>query len=55
MTEKVSKFDALYQSHPKGAQRCANCSMFRRPNACTKVSGIILPYGWSKYWERKPL
>jgi hypothetical protein len=50
---KVSKANAQYQSHPKSAQRCDKCSMFRTPHDCTKVGGYIEPQGWSRYFEWK--
>jgi len=50
---KVSKQQAQYQNHPKGAQRCDKCSMFRAPHGCTKVEGYIEPQGWSRFFDWK--
>lgn len=50
---KVAKPAALYRDHPKGADHCALCTMFRPPSGCTTVAGRILPRGWCKYFKRK--
>jgi hypothetical protein len=34
---------------PKG-QKCAGCRFFRKPNACTIVTGKISPNGWCIAW-----
>src|SRR5215469_16370052 len=32
-----------YQWHPRGGERCELCVMFRRPDECTDVAGVISP------------
>jgi hypothetical protein len=36
---------------PKG-QKCAGCRFFRKPNACTIVTGKISPNGWCIAWAK---
>jgi len=45
---KMEKTDHVigYQWHPRGSQRCANCTMFVAPAGCTAVVGEISPNGW---------
>lgn len=36
-----------YQDKPgKNGQKCAGCSLFKAPNACSVVQGKISPNGW---------
>jgi hypothetical protein len=50
---KMSPTSVAYQDSPKGAQNCANCSLFLSPNACKSVDGTISPNGWCKIWVKK--
>ena len=50
---KSTKTEARYRGRPKGDQRCAVCTMFRKPHSCISVAGDISPQGWCKYYERK--
>lgn len=49
----TSKAAADYRDYPRGQQRCDRCSMFRKPNDCTLVEGVIATCGWCKHWKRK--
>lgn len=49
---KVTKAEAHYRNGTE-AQRCAICSMFRAPDACTAVKGKISPQALCDYFERK--
>lgn len=49
-----SAADYVAQS-AKADERCAICTMFRPPSACTAVSGTIAPAGWCKFFKRRPL
>lgn len=51
--EKSSKEEANYQGKPKGDQYCEDCTMWREPNKCTAVEGVISPKGWCSYFEEK--
>jgi hypothetical protein len=56
MTRKVSKAHARYQDHPKATRRCAGCTMFVKPDACTYVMGEedgISPDGWCRFHDPK--
>ena len=48
-----SKADAMYQTMPKGAQRCGLCSSFVAPNACKLVQGPISPTSWCQLFSPK--
>jgi len=50
--QKASKQKAEYQDSPKNGQVCENCTMWRPPNKCTAVAGIIDPNGWCKWYKR---
>lgn len=50
---KITKTEARYQDHPKATKRCAGCTMFREPQACTLVQGQISRNGWCRYHEAK--
>ena len=45
------KIEYIYQ--PKGDEQCSKCVMFRPPNECTDVGGVISPTGWCKIFARK--
>jgi hypothetical protein len=49
-----TKSEARYtDKSPHEGKTCGNCHMFRKPQRCTLVSGVIRAPGWCKYWERK--
>lgn len=50
---KSTKGAADYQTAPRGRERCAGCTMFVRPDACTSVAGEISPDGWCRFYEAK--
>jgi len=50
--QKDSKQEAKYQDKPKGCEHCSICTMWRPPNGCSAVSGIISPNGWCSYFKR---
>jgi hypothetical protein len=50
MAGKISKSQAHYRTATDGA-RCANCTMFKAPGACTLVDGKISPAGVCDYFE----
>lgn len=53
-TTKVSKKSVLYQTHPKGEQKCATCMNFiAASNTCKRVEGPINPEGWCILWAKK--
>lgn len=51
--EKSSKKVAKYQNQPNDEEKCSGCSMWRPPNACSSVKGVISENGWCKWWESK--
>ena len=51
---KFSKVYARYQYHPNRTQRSAVCVHFRGPRSCELVSGLIVPYGWCRFFRRRP-
>lgn len=54
MSEKISKERADYREHtPRVSRRCGTCSMFRAPDRCTLVKGLINRGGVCKFWEPK--
>jgi hypothetical protein len=48
-----SQADAMYQTMPKGDQRCGLCSSFAAPSACQLVQGTISPTGWCQLFSPK--
>lgn len=44
----LSKDEVGYQNEPYGTQQCSDCSMFRPPNGCSYVNGVIKPQGWCR-------
>ena len=45
--------DVMYQTMPKGDQRCGLCSGFVGPNACKLVKGTISPTSWCQLFSPK--
>lgn len=44
MSDKVTKESVDYRRiSPRAIKRCGVCSMFREPNNCTLVEGLIEP------------
>jgi len=52
-SEKIPHADALYQSVPKGQQRCEICLQFEPPNHCKIVQGPIFARGWCQYFAAR--
>ena len=52
-TDKIPQKDALYQTHPKGPQRCQICLQFKPPNACKIIKGPITSQGWCQYFAAR--
>jgi High potential iron-sulfur protein len=50
---KFSQATAKYQSTPKGADRCANCSQYESAGTCRVVEGQVAPNGWCNLYARK--
>jgi hypothetical protein len=50
---KASQAEALYQSTPKGQQRCDICLNFQAPDQCTFVEGPISPKGWCQFFAAR--
>ncbi len=44
---------AMYQTTPKGSQKCANCEHFEPPASCGLVQGPISPNGWCQFYSKK--
>jgi hypothetical protein len=43
-----------YVDHPgKNGQKCSGCRFFKKPNACSIVTGKISPNGWCIAWAKK--
>jgi hypothetical protein len=51
--DKIPQKAALYQTHPKGPQRCQICLQFNPPNTCKIVKGTIAPQGWCQYFAAR--
>src|SRR6266576_6431348 len=49
--ERIDKASAHYTDQSTNTEHCLGCSMFRAPNACTLVEGVISPRGWCKHYE----
>ena len=43
---KLPQKAVAYRTTPNGDQKCGNCSLFIKPNACQKVAGDISPDGY---------
>jgi len=50
---KVAQKTANYQSTPKGAARCDNCSQFEAPSSCKVVQGGVAASGWCLLYATK--
>lgn len=50
---KFSQAMAKYQSTPKGANRCANCSLYESAGNCKVVEGEVAPNGWCMLYASK--
>ena len=50
---KFSQAMAKYQPTPKGADRCANCSLYESAGTCKVVEGKVEPNGWCNLYARK--
>lgn len=50
---KVPQKSVSYQSTPKGAQRCDNCSFWQPPSSCKLVDGKIDAAGWCSLYRKK--
>jgi hypothetical protein len=50
---KFSQKTAKYQATPKGADRCANCSLYESAGTCKVVEGQVAPNGWCNLYARK--
>jgi len=50
---KMAQKAAAYQGTAKGAQSCANCSLFQAPSSCTLVDGTVSPNGWCRFYAKK--
>lgn len=48
---KASKKEAGYIKQSKTNEKCINCTMWRDPNRCSAVKGIISPDGWCEWFE----
>lgn len=47
----ITKAQAGYVDRAAGPNRCGNCGMYVKPNACRLVEGFIYPNGWCKFWR----
>ncbi|MEA2720303.1 MAG: hypothetical protein QOJ39_2167 [Candidatus Eremiobacteraeota bacterium] len=50
-TDNKKQFKYQDKPGPNG-QKCAGCRFFRKPNACTIVTGKISPNGWCIAWAK---
>jgi hypothetical protein len=50
---KMTQQAASYQDKPKAGASCADCALFKAPNACTLVDGTISPQGWCRFYAKK--
>src|SRR5437879_2970406 len=48
---KSTKQKVHYKSGPVTNNPCKSCSMFRAPNSCTAVFGVISPMGHCKLYK----
>lgn len=49
---KASKAEANYVEYTVKGQRCDKCTMWRAPNKCSAVAGIIKPEGHCDWWKK---
>lgn len=50
---KMTQKAAGYQETPNKGASCADCALFKAPNACTLVDGTISPNGWCRFYAKK--
>jgi hypothetical protein len=50
-SKKHPKTEAKYVPYPVKKQKCKECTMWRPPNGCSAVEGVISPYGWCKWFK----
>ena len=50
---KMMQKGAGYQDTPNTGASCADCALFKAPNACTLVDGTISPNGWCRFYAKK--
>ena len=55
VNDKEPKAQVNYTAMSRKTDRCGLCTMFRAPNGCTAVRGVISPRGWCKLFEAKPV
>jgi hypothetical protein len=49
-----TKSEAKYvDKSPYKLKTCAGCSMFKKPQRCTLVSGVIRAPGWCRFWQKR--
>lgn len=53
LTPTRTKAGTNYRPSGDPARRCGTCSMFRPPDACTLVRGVIRRDAVCDEWERK--
>jgi hypothetical protein len=53
LTSTVNKKAVRYKDHPRGMRWCQLCTMFRPPNSCSYVTGVINPHGYCDAFSRK--
>jgi hypothetical protein len=51
--ETKSTKAAVHYRHGNADKKCSLCTMYRHPNRCTAVTGIIQPTGLCDLFERK--
>ena len=51
--DNKAQFKYIDKPGPKGA-KCSGCSLFKKPNACSVVTGKISPNGWCIAYAPKP-
>ena len=49
---KLPQKAVAYRPTPSGNQKCGNCSLFIKPNACQKVAGVISPDGYCILYKK---
>jgi hypothetical protein len=49
----LTKQEAHYRDATEPGRRCGTCSMFRAPNSCTLVKGLIAPGDVCDKWAAK--
>jgi len=51
MAPTLNKTEVDYRDSPRGRDQCNKCTMFREPDKCTLVKGLIKPYGWCRRFD----